>query len=123
MIVAPIRLGDESPPCRVSSLNRRPVLQHGLITKQSSMDNGISPNHVPMANEDEHDESLESEELYISTSVDNHLSQNYSRRQLYNKQVSAKDAYVDAKLLLYTRVRDLRVTKKDLATYKRKIER
>ena len=55
------------------------------MTKQYVVDNDILPIYVHTTNENEHEESSENEELSVSMSVDNHLSQNYSRRQLYDK--------------------------------------
>ena len=58
----------------------------------------------------------EDEDLSVSSSVDNHLSQNYNRHQLYDTWVSARDAYADTKMILCAQARDLRIRKKDQAT-------
>ena len=113
-IVPPVRLWDESPPRTKSPTNQRPTPQHDLFTEQSAVVNGVSPDPLPTVKEVPVPtiKDVVNEDSSVSSSVDNHPSLNYSRCILYEKWMTAKDNYSEAKMLLCTQARDLKVQKK-----------
>ena len=124
-IVPPVRLGDESPPRRKSPTNQYPPPQHDLFTEQSTVENNVAPNPLPTVEEVPvpTTEAVVNEDSSVSVSVDHHPCLNYSRRSLYEKWMTVKDNLSDTKLLVCTQARDLKLQKKEIASYERKVDR
>ena len=123
----PTRLGDDSSVCESTARNDPP--EHNLMTGVLAVDNDpTTAEKVPVetiiavddtADDDEASESSNSS----STSNRNPPFKNYSRSDLYDKLILAKEAYKELKLAYSAQERELKATRKELGLLERKSER
>ena len=126
-IVRPTRLGDDSSVRESTARNDPP--EHDLMADASAVNNDpTAAEKVPVetiiavddtVDDDEASESSNSS----STSNRNPPFKNYSRSDLYDKLILAKEAYKELKLAYSAQERELKATRKELGLLERKSER